>query len=242
MTSFDELKAGFMTVAPKFGLTSDFVAKYWEDRYLYHARKQDFKGRLRLKTIYKTYPTGRKRVPEKPELVFKTYNDGTTKPSQATLDEMKAKAQEITKNAKTDSAKLLAICKWNDTVAVYKTDDEKWGKVEFWSSPFDIWQELKEKGHYEDDCDGFSVFILQIGLLAGIPEDRLFVRCGMAQAFGKKEGHANILFDNYPDSHFYAEGSFFPKDCFRRWGQLGLQSTRYPDTWFLFNAKGSFTL
>lgn len=223
----------FRALAERLGVDVD---AYFERRYLHHRR---------LRSVRLNYDTGRREWKEDPRKIFEYYNDLKTKPSQETIDEATYFFLNLVKDEvgeselHTESLRVKAIAAWIDHVAVYRRDSIRWGRPEYWSSPFDLWKQYLEKGYFQDDCDGYSALMLWACTLIGVPEERLFMWAGWVRDDLKRTfGHATLVYDNPLYGMAHIEGSFYFADNQVRWMQyLKDRSPRYFDTWFMFNSQ-----
>lgn len=227
--------SSFRALATSLGIDLD---EYFESRYLKYRKRR---------SVYIKYATG--RVPgsrEDPRRIFRFYNDLKTVPSQETIDRATFFFTNLVADIKGDDffdveqRKVKLIAQWINDTAVYDTDSHRWGSIEFWSSPFDLWKEYELTGSFTDDCDGWAALMLWACSLVGVSEDRLFMWAGNARLDDGSYpyGHSNLVYDNPLYGVCHVEGSLYPKDNQRRWLKYVFgRSDRYPDTWFMFNSS-----
>ena len=209
--------------------------QYYENLYLEKLKKNEH---LKSNQFFR-YHTGRladDAMVEDPKQIFKVYNDLKTTPTQATIDRATQFFQDITRDIQDEDLKVKAVAAWVNDHARYETDSERWGRLEYWSSPFDLWQQYLTVGYFQDDCDGSAAFIYWACRLVGIPAERLYVWDGDAFEGKTPNGHANVVYYsmNRPPAH--VEGSWYPDLNQANWlGEVFEQSTMYRDTRFMFN-------
>lgn len=209
--------------------------EYYEQEYI----KKLQAGEHLRSVEYFRYTTGRREDPimvEDPKNIFKVYNDLKTVPSQATIDRATQFFQDLTRDIEEQDLKVKAVAAWVNAHAVYKTDSERWGRTEYWSSPFDLWQQYLSIGHFEDDCDGSAAFIYWACRLIGVPAQRLYVWDGSAYEGKIPYGHANLVYYSLARAPAHVEGSWYPDLNQANWlGYVFTESTMYRNTTFLFN-------
>jgi len=84
---------------------------------------------------YQYYNTGWTKDPVR---VLRTYNDGKTLPSKGTISRARSFAESHCElsGATSESDKVKALAAWVNDVAIYVNDEDKYGEVEYWNSPF----------------------------------------------------------------------------------------------------------
>lgn len=214
--------------------TPDWWNKFYEDKYLLYRS---------YRSVNISYRTGRK-YKETPSKVLIYYNDLITKPSEDTINHARHFFRNLLKDLPNDfigeELKVKRLAAWVNNHAVYVRDSDRWGSLEYWSSPFDLWAEYLETGSFKDDCDGWAVLLWWACTLVGISEERVFVWAGdVKDNAGGVFGHANVVYDPIvKPGMFHVEGSFYPRDNQRRWLSFRWKnSSRYVRTWFMFNSQ-----
>lgn len=173
---------------------------------------------------------------EDPSNIFKYYNDLRTVPSQDTIKNAKQFFTNLVDGIHSEDQRVKKIARWVNEKTVYKYDSERWGKAEFWSSPFDLWQQYLAQGRIEDDCDGSAALILWACTLIGVSPKRLYMWVGNAVYGRKREGHANVLYFSLDRPAAHVEGSWFPDLNQANWlGEVWQVTQMYQDTRFIFN-------
>ena len=113
--------------------------------------------------------------------VFIYKNDGT-KISKEEKDEMKEyftnKLITLDLLDKEIDDQVIGISKWLNKKFQYRTDISNYGRNEYWSSPWDMYEQLINNGYILDDCDGYAVLMVYVWGLIGVPVGRRFVRAG----------------------------------------------------------------
>lgn len=218
----------FLDLATRLGIDS---WKEYEDKYLEYARR-----RLWKKRIHKRYLTGRGRGPEDVRDVLLFYNDLKTKPSQETIQKARAFFLKAVEGHTDEEAKVKQLARYINAHGRYKLDKYRFGQAEYWSSPFDLFDQWMSLGYFEDDCDGHAVLLWWACVLVGVPKDRLAVWAGIAVHNNVREGHANVVYNSDEYGAFHVEGTFYPSVNQANWGSYKFPGhRRYPETWFYFN-------
>lgn len=85
------------------------------------------------------------------------------------------------------SERLGAINTRVNQKIVYRTDQQMWGKKDYWETPSEV--AAKKLA----DCEGYVIFKNYLGLVAGIPAENMFLLVGTIKS--TREVHALLIAD-----------------------------------------------
>lgn len=206
--------------------------EYYEKVYLDKVmKKQSLRPKLFLR-----YKTGRGSALEDPRNILLCYNDLKTKPSESTIDYARQFFLNLVDGIDDEHLKVKRVAAWVNAKTEYAYDSERWGSNEYWSSPFDLWQQYLKEGKMVDDCDGSAVMIYWACRLVGVSEERLYIWGGYAVKGKKKEAHANLVYAPIGRAAAHVEGSWYPDLNQSAW--LGYEfgkTLNYISPWIMFN-------
>jgi len=179
--------------------------------------------------------------------VFKYKNDGgeITKTEENEMKEYfnKILRQKNWQDLEIDD-KVLKMCGWLNNKFRYTSDKSYYGKYEFWSSPWDLYVQLRDKGYIKGDCDDYSVLFCCVAKYLGVPACRRFVRAG--DVYDKNGnyagGHATFIYYNERyNEMFPIEGSYYPKYINSLYEKIPLKDNKiYGRTWFFTNEEKTY--
>jgi hypothetical protein len=179
--------------------------------------------------------------------VFNYKNDGT-KISVSEHNEMKDYFLKILRQLnlhdKEIDDKVIGMSNWLNKKFSYVTDASNYGRNEYWSSPYDMFLQLKNDGIIEDDCDGYAILMVYMWGCLGVPSGRRFVRAG--DVYDNKGnfagGHATACYWNERYNEvFPIEGSFYALETNNNYEKIPLRENKlYGKVWFYTNESDSF--
>lgn len=145
--------------------------------------------------------------------------------------------QKIADNFKAVYSKIderaYRIAQYVNKIMTYEFDKDNYGKVEFWASPYEVW----EKKH--DDCDGFATLIKDLLDKAEVPSWRSKIAAGDVEG----GGHAYVLYLKEFDNEWYTlEGSYYASEAFDRFDKMipHRNAKRYSRIWWTTNKETSW--
>lgn len=139
----------------------------------------------------------------------------------------------------------VIVANWVNQHYIYTTDKTKYIFEEYWSSPYDMFCELRDTGKVKDDCDGYAVMIYQILRCLGTPAYRVYVRAGETKKLDGSlgDGHATcIVIPNFDPVNLHAvEGSYYPEKVNPLFNTSSMKEIGlYGNTWFICNENNSY--
>jgi len=216
-------------------------------------RREDFIPKLEKYHIAKRFETkyirynARSNGFEDIRKIFKYTNDGIeiTEFQKQEMKEyfLKIIRQKNWQDLEIDD-KVLKIAEWLNNKIRYRTDESVYGKLEFWSSPWDLFVQLRDKGYIEDDCNGYACLFVYVWGLIGVPACRRFVRAGDVYDLNGKYagGHASaVIWNERYNEMFPIEGSYYASNVNSNYEKIPLRDNKlYGKTWFFTNEEKSY--
>lgn len=131
--------------------------------------------------------------------------------------------------------KALKCHKWVVSNIAYESDEENWGKPEYWQDCNITFK--KETG----DCEDMSILLMRMMQACGIPAWRRKICCGTARdGLGRMVGHAYCLYLTEEYVWTALDPAYYPLESVSNFGTPQSKVSNYGELWFTFNEEYSW--
>lgn len=98
---------------------------------------------------------------------------------------------------------VIAILRFVKQRTRYESDRKLWRINEYWQDAITTFN------NQSGDCEDGAILILTLARLAGVPSNRIFLRCGDVSYRNSKTGHAYVVYRANDGSMYYLDWCYF---------------------------------